>query len=42
MGIKRQTYWRMDLRTRGGVRVSWDKVREWHVHIYTTKYKTDS
>ena len=28
-GIKTQTY-RMDLRTWGGGRVSWDKVREWH------------
>ena len=28
-GIKMQTY-RMDLRTQGGGRVSWDKVREWH------------
>ena len=26
----------------GGERVSWDKVREWHGHIYTTKYKIDS
>ena len=32
----------MDLRTRGGGRVSRDKVREWHGHIYTTKCKTDS
>ena len=39
MGIKMQTYYRMDLRTRGGGRVSWDKVREWHGHIYTTKCK---
>ena len=37
MGIKTQTYQRIDLRTRGGGRVSWDKVREWHGHIYTTK-----
>ena len=36
-----QTY-RMDLRTRGGGRVSWDKVREWHGHIYTTKCKIAS
>ena len=35
MGIKMQTYSRMDLRTQGGGRVSWDKVREWHVYIYT-------
>ena len=28
--------------TRGGGRVSWDKVREWHGHIYTTKCKIDS
>ena len=40
-GIKTQTQ-RMDLRTRGGGRVSWDEVREWHGHIYTTKGKTDS
>ena len=33
---------RTDLRTRGGGRVSWDKVREWHGHIYTTKCKTDN
>ena len=32
-GIKTQTE-RMDLRTQGGGRVSWDKVREWHGHIY--------
>ena len=31
----------MDLRIWGGGRVSWDKVREWHGHIYTTKRKTD-
>ena len=41
-GIKMQTYQRKDLRTQGGGRVSWDKVREWHGHIYTTKCKTDS
>ena len=29
----------MDLRIWGGGRVSWDKVREWHGHIYTTKRK---
>ena len=40
-GIKTQTQ-RMDLRTRGGGRVSWDKVREWHGHIYTTKCKIAS
>ena len=40
-GIKMQT-WRMDLRTRGGGRVSWDEVREWHGHIYTTKCKIAS
>ena len=33
---------RMDLRTRGGGRVSWDEVREWHGHIYTTRCKMDS
>ena len=32
----------MDLRTWGGGRVSWDEVREWHGHIYTTKCKIDS
>ena len=26
----------------GGGRVSWDEVREWHGHIYTTKCKIDS
>ena len=41
-GIKIQTYYRMHLRIQGGGRVSWDKVREWHGHIYTTKCKTDS
>ena len=41
-GIKTQIYQRMDLRTLGGGRVSWDKVREWHGHIYTTKCKIDS
>ena len=43
-GIKMQTE-RMDLRTRGVGRVSWDEVREvreWHGHIYTTKCKIDS
>ena len=40
-GIKMQT-WRMDLRTRGGGRVSWDEVREWHGQIFTTKCKIDS
>ena len=39
-GVKKQT-WRMDLRTRGQGRVSWDEVREWHGHIYTTKCKVD-
>ena len=33
---------RMDLRTQGVGRVSWDEVREWHRHIYTTKCKIDS
>ena len=37
-GIKMQTYQRMDLRIQGGGRVSWDEVREWHGHIYTTKH----
>ena len=41
-GIKMQTCQRMDLRIRGGGRVSWDKVRECHGHIYTTKCKIDS
>ena len=40
-GIKTQTY-RMDLRTQGGGRVSWDEVREWHGLTYTTKRKIDS
>ena len=40
-GIKMQTEG-MDLRTWGGGSVSWDEVREWHGHIYTTKCKTDS
>ena len=39
--IKVQKY-RMDLRTRGGGWVSWDEVREWHGHIYTTKCKIAS
>ena len=34
--------WRMDLRTRGGGRVSWDEVRAFHGYIYTTKCKTNS
>ena len=38
IGIKTQMQ-RMDLRTRGGGRVNWDEVREWHGHIYTTKCK---
>ena len=33
---------RMDLRTQRGRRVSWDEVREWHGHIYTTKCKIDN
>ena len=33
---------RMDLRTLEGGRVSWDKVREWHGSIYTSKWKIDS
>ena len=32
----------MALRIRGEGRVSWDKVREWHGHIYTTKHKIDT
>ena len=35
-GINMQTY-RMDLRTWGGGRVSWNKVREWHGHIYRSE-----
>ena len=27
---------------RGGGRVSWDEVREWHGHTYSTKCKIDS
>ena len=42
MGIKTQTYYRMDLRIWGRGKVSCDKVREWHGHIYTTKHKIDS
>ena len=42
MGIKIQTYYRMDLRIRGEGRVRWDKVREWYGHIYTTKRKIES
>ena len=42
MGIKMKTYKRMDLRIWGGGRVTWDKVREWHGHIYTTKRKIGS
>ena len=41
IGIKTQTQ-RMALRTRGGGRVSWDEVKEWHGHIYTTKCKIGS
>ena len=40
-GIKTQTK-RMDLRTQEWGRVSWDEVREWHGHIYTTKCKIGS
>ena len=40
-GIKTQTQ-RMDLRTWRGGRISWDEVREWYGHVYTTKYKIDS
>ena len=32
----------MDLRIRGGGRASWDKVRQWHGHIHTTKRKIGS
>ena len=41
-GIKMQSYQRMDLRIWGGGKVSWEKVREWHGHICTTKCKIDS
>ena len=40
-GIKMQMS-RMDLSAWGGGGVSWDEVREWHGHIYTTKCKIDS
>ena len=40
-GIKMQMQ-RMGLRTRGGGRVSWEEVREWRGHIYTTKCKIGS
>ena len=40
-GIKTQME-RMDLRTQGVGSVSWDEVREWRGHIYTTKRKIDS
>ena len=40
-GIKTQTY-RIDLRTQGEGRASWDEVRELHSHIYATKCKIDS
>ena len=40
-GIKTPMYI-MDLRIWGGGSVSWDKVREWHGLIYTTKCKIDS
>ena len=30
------------MRIQGGVGVGWDKVREWHGHIYTTKRGMDS
>ena len=40
-GIKMQAQ-RMDLRTWGGGRVSWEEVREWHGLIYTAKCKIDS
>ena len=39
-GIKTQML-RLDLRTWGGGRVSWDKVREWH-GLIPTKCKIDS
>ena len=42
MGIKTQTYLRMDLRIWGGGGVRCDRVRECHGHIYTTKCKIDS
>ena len=41
MGIMTQTYQRMDLSIHRSVRVSWDKVREWHGHTYTTKCKIE-
>ena len=30
------------MRTQGGGMVSWDEVREWYGHTYTTKYKIGS
>ena len=39
---KKTRRYRMDVRTRGGGSVSWEEVREWHGHIYTTKCKIDS
>ena len=39
-GIKNRH--RNGLENTGRGRVSWDKVREWHGHIYTTKCKIDS
>ena len=41
-GIKTYTYYRMDLRIWGAGRVSCDKARESHGHMYTTKHKVDS
>ena len=35
-------HFNVPIKTWGGGRVSWDEVREWHGHIYTTKCKTDS
>ena len=32
----------MDFSTQGVGRVSWDEMREWHLHIHTTKCKIDS
>ena len=39
--IHRHTHTHTHIHWKGG-RVSWDKVREWHGHIYTIKHKIDS
>ena len=32
----------LKVKVKGEARVSWDEVREWHGHIYTTKCKIAS